>query len=184
MVRKGSGVRVPERASRNRLWFRGFWDRAVGIGLLTAALWKLLEASAKEAPIMEALALPRLLRVVRVSVVARRADAHEPAGVVPVEVVEIVSEPALDPMCIHFRFGDGLGCPSSNREYRDRHRRFTAACGRIPAVSRWHQASRTTATWAHRGPSTTPGHPAVKRDRGVGGSRRSVPGERTSQRPR
>jgi hypothetical protein len=92
-------------------------------------------------------------------VVARRADAHEPAGALPIEVVEIVSEPALDRRCIHFRFGDGLGCPSSNREYRDRRRRITAARGRFPAASRWHPSEPDENDCARRSPSAAPGHP-------------------------
>jgi hypothetical protein len=77
-----------------------------------------------------------LRRVVRVLVVARRADSHERAEALPVEVVEIVSESVLDRRGIHFRFGDGLGCPSPNREYRDRNCWSIKARGRFAALSR------------------------------------------------
>jgi hypothetical protein len=87
--------------------------------------------------------LLRLLKAAPGSVVARRADA---AGNLCAshaeEWIQIVSEMPFNPRCIHSRFGDGLGCPSSNREYRDGNHWITAAGGRVAAVSGWRPSWR------------------------------------------
>jgi hypothetical protein len=47
----------------------------------------------------------------------------------------MVGELPLVPSFIHFRFGDGLGCPSSNWDYRDMDWRLLRARGRLAARS-------------------------------------------------
>jgi hypothetical protein len=62
----------------------------------------------------------------------------------------MVGEVTLVPRSIHSRFGDGLGCPSSNREYRDGDCRLIRARGRLAALSQCRPHSLDEKLWACR----------------------------------
>jgi hypothetical protein len=88
--------------------------------------------------------------------VGRRPSLRPGRGAVVPEASLDCEWDALVPRCIHARFGDGLGCPSSNREYRDRNCRLLRARGRLAALSRCRPHSldeklRTRGFWPGRG---------------------------------
>jgi hypothetical protein len=142
MLRKGSSVRVRQRAliSEESPVLRGFPGKG---GLARSAATGSMETfwkprlkrlrSRKPSAAAYTSTAAQGFRAGLASVVARRADVDESAEGVPVKVVLDCEWAALIPRCIHSRFGDGLGCPSSNREYRDSdpvHRSgWTSRCG-------------------------------------------------------
>jgi hypothetical protein len=81
------------------------------------------------------------------------AVTRSPVGRCASEEFLIVGEVPSVLRCIHSRFGDGLGCPSSNREYRDGDCWLISARGRCTALSRCRPHSLDEKLWACRGSS-------------------------------